>query len=310
MFDLYFAGTGSKYSQSLIRECNGNQLLSQLNERSSLSKWVSYLRDNPDYKGKLFVDSGAYTAYTKGAEIDIDDYIDLINEIGDVVTVFAQVDTIPQQIDREPTEEEFSAAAQKSWDNYLYMVQRIDKKYRDKLMPVFHFHEDVKWLKNMLEYTFDDGSHIKYIGLAVSTIDTDMVRYKWLQMCFSIIKKSSNPDVKTHAFGCNAFKVLEKTPLTSADATTWVISAAYGQILFEGKRIFVSDRSYDKPNHFNHQSLEVQKIIKQQIEEFGLTMEELINETDARAKFNILTIMNWQNNYKYTGKVFNKHILF
>ena len=35
--------------------------------------------------------------------------------------------------------------------NYLYMYDRLKPEIRHKLIPVFHFGEDFKWLKNMLE---------------------------------------------------------------------------------------------------------------------------------------------------------------
>ena len=164
-FVLYFAGTGSKTAKEEIRRLHCNQLLSQLNERRELMDWVEFLRATPDYRGKLFVDSGAYSAYTQGKEINVDDYINLINDIGDVVTVFA--------------------AAGLSWDNYLYMIERVKPEYVDKIMPVFHFQEDTKWLKQMLDFTFPDGHHIKYIGLAVSTIDNAEVRYYFRRECVS-----------------------------------------------------------------------------------------------------------------------------
>lgn len=39
------------------------------------------------------------------------------------------------------------------------MKDRI--KSRDKLIPIFRQGEDFKWLKNMLEYTHEDGTHIR-----------------------------------------------------------------------------------------------------------------------------------------------------
>lgn len=309
-FDLYFAGTGSRQGKEEIRRLGCNQLLSQLNERRDLMEWVEFLRETPDYPGKLFVDSGAYSAYTKGKEIDVDDYINLINDIGDVVTVFAQVDTIPQKIDREPTEEEFAAAAGLSWNNYLYMIDRINPEYVDKLMPVFHFHEDTKWLKQMLEFTFPDGHHIKYIGLAVSTIDNAETRFNWLEMCFAIIKNSPNPDVMTHAFGCTALNVLETVPLTSADSTTWVMTASHGTILVDNKPVCVSDRLLHSSQNVFNKSSALQQAVRKKAEHYGFTLEELSEDYLKRQIFNIRALKDWQDNYKYRGKVMNKKVLF
>lgn len=309
-FDLYFAGTGSKQGKAKIRELQCNQLLSQLNERKELLDWVEYLRANPGYKGKLFVDSGAYSAYTRGKVIDTDDYIRLINEIGDVVTVFAQVDIIPQKIDGEPTEAEFSAAAGKSWENYLYMISKVKPEYRDKIMPVFHFQEDTKWLTNMLEYTFEDGHHIPYIGLAVSTIDNGATRYAWLEMCFSIIKKSPNPNVMTHAFGMTALSVLEKVPLTSSDSTTWVMTASHGTILVDKKPVPVSDRTTHNNQNLVNKSIGLKDEVAQKVAKYGYTVEELAADYLKRQLYNIEVMKEWADNYEYTGAVMDKVSLF
>lgn len=85
-FHLYFAGRGSKNGVQLKQELGCDQLYSQLNERAHILKDIEYLKEHPG-AFCLFVDSGAYTAYTKGKEIDVDDYIDFINKTGDYVTV-------------------------------------------------------------------------------------------------------------------------------------------------------------------------------------------------------------------------------
>lgn len=298
-FHLYFAGKGSSVGDEIKKELGCDQLYSQLNERSHIRKDVEYLKEHPN-AFCLFVDSGAYTAYTKGKEVDVDDYINFINEVGEYVTVFAQVDKIPQVIGREPTEEELAAAPGQSWENYLYMVERINPKYRDKLMPVFHFEEDTKWLHNMLNYTFEDGSHIKYIGLAVSTVDTAAIRFAWLQMCFDIIKNSPNPDVMTHAFGCTALDVLEKFPLTSADSTTWAQAAAYGNVIVDNKVYMVSERRLKDNGNVLNQSIALKEGLDNKLKEFGTSLEEVSRDYEARQKVNIKSMYKWVQNYKCT----------
>lgn len=298
---LYFAGSGGKPSDKLKKELSCNQLLSQLNERKEIIKWTEYLKEHPECTSKLFVDSGAYSAYTKGKVVDVDDYIKFINEYGDYCTVFAQVDTIPQVIGREPTVEEFAAVAPKSWENFLYMTERVDPKYRHKIMPVFHFQEDVKWLKKMLEYTYPGtDQHIPYIGLAVSTVDNGIVRYEWFDMCFKIIKASSNPNVMTHGFGCTALDVVEKFPLTSVDSTTWIQTAAHGSIMYNKKAIICSDRRVKDPKNIINAPKALQEDVDRLAHKYGTSLEELLKDQKARLAFNIHYLREWELNYKYT----------
>ena len=74
MFDFYFTGvpaTGRVADFLIDNDCC--LLLSQLNDRSACNKWINKLKENPHSKMKLFIDSGAFSAWTKGKEIDIDD---------------------------------------------------------------------------------------------------------------------------------------------------------------------------------------------------------------------------------------------
>ena len=307
-FTLYRAGTGTNGAQDLIRKLGCNQLLSQLNERPSIKKWVEYLRQHPESESKLFIDSGAFSAHTKGKEVDVDDYINFMNEIDDVTYIFAQVDKIPGKFGQPKTPEELAEAPKLSWDNYLYMVSRV--KSRDKLLPIFHQGEDFKWLRNMLEYRHPDGKPIWYIGISPANDVSVNEKKKWLELVFKVIKESSNPNVHTHAFGMTSLNVLEQYPFTSADSTSWLLSAGNGGIIVNGHTVTVSDRSiYDDKNIFT-KSEGVRAGIEEEVKRFGYTLKELSESSEARRLFNIMSLREWEKNYKYRGNNLFKKQLF
>lgn len=285
----YFSGA---YNQPLKRELNIDQLFSQYLERKLIVNTIKYKREHPEYTARIMVDSGAYTAYTKGVEIDVDDYIDFLNEWGDDIECFVGVDTVP-----DPRNVDYTYA-QKTWDNYLYMYDKLRPEIRHKLIVVFHYGEDFKWLKNMLEYRHPDGSKLEYIGLAISTEDTAKLRVGWARQCRKIINESSNPDVKTHAFGVGVKSVLDHINVTSTDATSWVKRAAYGMISINDKTIYISDVQKEKLDgkHYTDKSLALQEEIENIIHERGFTVEELATDPYARAKFNILDTLSWCEN--------------
>lgn len=286
---FYYSGS---YQQPLKIKYNIPQLFSQYNERGHIKKIVEYKKEHPEYTAKIMVDSGSYTAYTKGVVIDIDDYCDFINEIGDYIEVFVAVDEVPNPAAMDYT------MAEKTWNNYLYMLKKINPKYRDKLIPVFHYGEDFKWLKNMLEYTHEDGSHIDYIGLAISLEGTRKVRINWANQCRKIILESSNPNVKTHAFGVGVKSVLDHIDVTSTDATSWVKRAAYGMIAINDKTIFISKRHEELCNEkaFYFYSKGAQEAIKEEIKKRGFDFDELQNDGYKRAEFNIIDTIQWVDN--------------
>lgn len=298
--DLYMAGSTFKELNEWMRVKGYNKLLSQLNDRGAIGEWGEALRANKDCKSKLFIDSGAFTAHTKGAELDVDEYIDFCNKNDDIFTVFAQVDTIPGEFGRPYTREELAEAPELSWKNYLYMAPKC--KSRDKLIPIFHQQEDFKWLENMLEYTHPDtGEHIKYIGISTRNDCPRKDKEKWLTKVFDIIARSSNPNVKTHAFGMTSFPLLEQFPFTSADSTAWIMVSVNGNIYTDIGAVLVSEVSASNPKHFKYMDKGQQEHILKYIESRGFTMEQLATDYRYREYFNILYMNDWADNYVYKG---------
>ena len=128
---------------------NGCVLLSQLNDRTHISNWIQKNKTSK-YKVKLFIDSGAYTSWTKGVQIDIDEQISYLNSISDDVECYASLDVIPGTSGsaRLPTEQESEQASKSSWENFLYMRKRV--KHPDKLIYTFHIGENYEYLKKAL----------------------------------------------------------------------------------------------------------------------------------------------------------------
>lgn len=302
-FDLYFAGASVKQVREVYKDLGCCILLSQFNDRSLIRYFCDYFKQNPNHKNKLFVDSGAWTAYTKGVNIDIDEYCNYINDIGDYITLAAEVDKIPGRFGMPVTDEEAAEAPIISWDNYIYMINHVDKKHRDKIVPVFHYGEDFKYLRQILEYTFEDGHHIQYMGLgAIADLDSPSDRYNWFDQCFKTINESSNPNIKVHAFGMTSLSILKDFPIYSADSTTWVMCSSHGTIIVGDKKFVVSDRRWDNPINLSNKSLALKEEVDKRVKEYGFTMEELSTDYAARAVFNVHSLQDWADNYEYIPK--------
>lgn len=247
---------------------------------------------------KLFIDSGAYSAWSKNKPIDVDDYIKFINENTDKFTLFASVDDIPGELRRKPTLWEQRESPAKSWHNYLYMREQV--KDKDKLLPVFHIGEDFRHLQNMLDATFN-GEHIPYIGLGGTVGLACTVKEDWYKQCFKIIQQSSNPNVKVHAFGMTNLEILENYPFESADSTTWLMAAINGELCTKYGRICVSQQVQHKPSHYNKLPQLVQQQINEQCVLYGTSIEQCMEDQDSRQLYNINYFKDWADNYKYKG---------
>lgn len=298
-FDLYFAGARNKIADDYLLQHCANRLQSQLLDRNNILTWVL----NKSDKSKLFIDSGAYSAYTQGTVISVDRYISYLNSITSKCTIFAQLDTIPGQMGKPKTVEERLNAPRLSWENYLYMRAKLREP--KKLIPIFHQGEDYNWLWNMLEWTDENREHIPYIGISPA-VDVPGLE-EFLTKSFDIISKSSNPKVKTHAFGMTQLTMLELYPYTSADSTSWKLSAAMGSIYTPYGVVYVSERGSGDKSYVKNNLYAYEKLVDY-LDSCGYTFEDVAKYDWARYIVNIKYLMDWAENYKFKGGVKRKKL--
>ena len=305
--DLYLASYDDSKIMNDAWENDWPLLYSQINNRGCIINRLS-----APTNGKLLIDSGAHSAHTKGITLDLEEYIGFVNENIDKFTLYVQVDKIPGVYRMPKTAKDWLEAPQLSWENYLYMREK--SKDPSKLVPVFHQGEDLKWLRNMLDYTFSDGSHIPYIGLSPRGDVSLKAKYDFSAECFATIQNSSNPNVKTHAFGATSLEMLERLPYTSADSTTWVLVSAFGQVWMPncidgdingvGIKLGVSEENRSHPTAtqtYWEQPAKIKKKLDDYFESIGTNIEELSVSHSARALASAKYVQNWANNYEYKG---------
>ena len=278
--DLYFVGSQNLEHDSYMLKQGCKRLFSFAEK--PYSKINMYL-DN-DYK--LFIDSGAFSIAHKarrGKNLTIDDYVNFINE-NTRPQLFASFDVIPIPLNTETAKD----SAEQSLYNYLYMLDRIEQK--DKLIPVYHYGEDFKYLEKILSYNPKyiafggrGGIHTKYL-------------YNCLDKFFDIVK-----GVNVHAFGITVLDLLEQYPFTSADSTSYQKVATMGGIFLEclNRTIKISTSTTKDNLHFIHLPKEIQKHILEEIEKYGYTLEQLQNNTNKRIEFNVDYFTRWEMNYEY-----------
>lgn len=233
---------------------------------------------------KLFIDSGAFSAWTKGRQVDTDEYVDWLNDRVDYIDLFGQVDIIPGDIVNGATKEQVNDAAEGTWQNYLYMRDRVINK--DALLYTFHVGEPSEFLQRALEWRDENGKPIPYIALGGMVRKPMPVKRQFLADCFSIIRKSSNPNVKVHAFGMTSTDLLEEFPIESADSTSWILTAATGNIITSFGIVAVSEKMSVKQEHYSYLPEHLQREFKNSISRYGFTLDELRHSRDNRIIYN------------------------
>lgn len=158
-------------------------------------------------KVSLFIDSGAFSAWSKGVQIKLDEYIAFIKENIDIIDVYANLDVIGD--------------AQATWKN-----QEIMEGQGLSPLPCFHYGEDFKWLKFYLDRGHD------YIALGGMVPISSAALEPWLNVVFSrhICGEDGMPLVKIHGFGLTSLPLMIRYPWYSVDSTSWVMTSRMGAV--------------------------------------------------------------------------------
>jgi hypothetical protein len=156
----------------------------------------------------LLLDSGAFSARSRGVPVDLDEYCDYLLANQQWIGAYFNLDEI------NPDDPEDAARA--SFANYQHMLKRGLKP-----IPVFHAKEDISWLYRML----DAGA--EYIGLAALSLGSHKYRTEWYANVWDKLTDSQGlPLIKAHALGEGRYDALSAFPWYSADSTSWLYSAS------------------------------------------------------------------------------------
>ena len=296
-------------------------LVSQL-DRSGVDKMIEYM-DRGLVKS-LFIDSGAYSVHSQGFEKVskgrfatfndmVDEYIDYVNGLDDKILAVAQFDHIPGVFRQSKTPEDYIESAKLSWDNFLYMYPKM--KSPEKLIAVYHQGESFEHLHKMLDWRDENGNPLPYIGISPSNDRSVSEKDVYLKEVYDFIAKSSSPNVKTHLFGYTSLPGLPKFPWYSADSTSHRLRAAYNKVFtikwgtislsLTRETTTKADRAFTETA-----DPDTLKEFTDIIESYGLTLEEVLNESYARTVFDMLQIQQYvrENPYKPANIVRQKRL--
>jgi hypothetical protein len=156
---------------------------------------------------KLFLDSGAYSAYQNKTSINIDDYMLFIEQHYKEIETYANLDSI--------------GSAEETWKN-----QRRMESCGFSPIPVYHLDEPTKYLDMCMKY--------KYFAVGGLASAKGRSLKPFLQEVFQKVCPESNnfmPTHKVHGFGIATPEIITSFPWYSIDSTSWVQYGRYGIIL-------------------------------------------------------------------------------
>lgn len=153
------------------------------------------------YSPRLMADSGAFSAKTVGAAIDISSYAAWVKKWEHLFDSYANLDVIGN--------------AQATLDNQHRLE---DMGLRP--MPVFHVNEPWEYLEHYLE----NYDYIALGGLVGVVHAKGMM--PWLIKAFQMLR----PSQYYHGFGLTSWELLASLPWGSVDSSSWGAGYRYGRI--------------------------------------------------------------------------------
>lgn len=255
-------------------------------------KFVDEMRVN---NAQIFLDSGAFSAFTLGVDISVEDYCEYIKRNTDIIRVEDNV-VMASVLDGigDPLQ---------TWRNQLEMELRGAKP-----LPCFHAGEDERYL----EWYVKNYEYITLGGMVGSSTKQLCI---WLDRMWDryLTDGSGRARIKVHGFGITAVPIMERYPWYSCDSSSWIQSAAFGSIVTpDYGPLSVSEKSpsrHDAGQHVTTLTPIEQDHILQYLESQGFTYERLSTVYESRAAYNlwafgvINTMINAQHNEKYNERI-------
>lgn len=315
---LYFAGAWSGTCSSEETDLGVTNKLCSFLYPDQLDSWLTVSEKTP---GKILIDSGAFSAWNKGKEVDFETYIqyckDALNDSRSKNKTIrcVNLDVIPGKkgetsnltksvkIEDKKTIDD---AASRGYDNLLFFLSK-------GITPIHVFHqgENFKWLDMMVEKT-------DYIGISpANDVGMDQKRL-WIDRTFSYLARK-NIDVKTHGFAVWSPSIILNYPWTSCDAATWRLLAAYGGIFYPVGGYSNPDFSQNplcmavSENRVPVDSIPFSKTLVKMITEDGYDFQKLQESWQERCRINIkyfLEFEKWCNIQKNKTEYKPRNTLF
>lgn len=248
---LYFASAESKDFASILDSIGAKRrLVSFFYLPSPVKSGRVNIHENYGTDKELFLDSGAYSAFTKGVEIEIADYIRFIKDHD--VELYANLDDI------------------KSWKKTAKNQQIMERVGLEPL-PAWHMLEPFDVLE---QYAKD----YEYVAIGFGRSKSAKDRGATASSIFEHF-----PDTKFHMFAITQPKLMIDYPFYSVDSTTWLNSGKYGALITPWQYVNVG-KSIAR-GHFSTFSREDQIRWQTYLMLAGFNIRDILKDYDVRLRY-------------------------
>lgn len=240
--------------------------------------------DRLGIRTNCIIDSGAFTAWSVGKPVRLQDLMDHNDEVlrkwgARHNFIFIALDVIPGEKGRFATSDEIHAAVEISYDNFKVMQQHYPQNY---VLPVFHSGEEFTLRDKYLALT-------DYLCLSMDQGMSEGERLEWG-------KRAAAPGFKYHGLAATGNRMVTEIDWYSVDSSSWITVGSMGGILWptSDKRLRTlpistqSPARHDAGKHYSNLSETERRHISRFIESRGFSAEQLSVSPYSRWKWNSL----------------------
>lgn len=232
------------------------------------------ISDSIAFGWDLFLDSGAFTAFTKGVTISVDEYAEYVRTCAKkkIWTVASSLDAIGHG----------RQAAVDSW----ILFDKL-RRLGARVQPVWHVREPTYVLRKYVDMCADNPDWDNYIFIGGMVPESTQTLRQILDDVWTKIltNEDGTAKVKVHGFGLTDSQLMFRYPWYSVDSSSWLMTGVFGACMFRTssnrlQKVVFSDSSPEarkvKGWHYEKSMPEIQKrAVDRWLEPYGVTPEQL-----------------------------------
>lgn len=267
----------NEVEQEIMHKCNDAHILESWHYVGKQS-YVNNMREN---NAKVFLDSGAFSAFTLGATLKVEDYVNYILTNSDIIRV-EDGNLMASVLDG-------IGDPQETFENQMEM-----ERLGVRPLPCFHANEDERYL----EWYVKNYDYITLGGMVGASTNALM---QWLDHIWDnyLTDGSGNPRIKVHGFGITAVPLMERYPWYSCDSSSWIQSASFGGLMVPDEvkgfaNLSVSDKSPSlkmQGQHIENMSPIEKQHLYNLLQSQGFDPARVAEVYESRAVYNLMAYM-------------------
>lgn len=260
--------------------------------RSNARLWFSLTHHEQSAMKEIMLDSGAFTAFTLGDKVELDDLVAMYTEALSKINKRCQVwlinlDVIPGEYGRVSTAQEIADALTQSDANF----RKLRKRFGSRVLPVFHQTESEARLHDVVAMN-------DFVAMGFRQ---DFAEEHRIRCAEEALTYAHSRGVLVHGLATTGARMLARAPFDTVDSASWTMAAAMGNVSYidESGKLAGIPVSLESPaqrlvrGHYNTLTPDEQRWIDARMRDAGSSIEAVQRSLSHRLLVNAHQLREW-----------------